>query len=73
MLQVAQVAVCSDIHTKHSKQSECNVEFCILNLAVRKEISMGENVKQLLTVLYFYICLWDTKCWCVWNVEEHGE
>ena len=27
MLHKAKVAVCSDIHTKHSKQRECHVEF----------------------------------------------
>ena len=34
----AKVAVCSDIRTKHSTQSEHHVEFFLmLNLAVRKE------------------------------------
>ena len=33
----AKVAVCSDIRTKHSTQSERHVEFFLLNLEVRKE------------------------------------
>ena len=36
MLYKAKVAVCSDIRTKHSTQSERHVEIWILNLAVRK-------------------------------------
>ena len=35
MMYKAKVAVCSDIHTKHSTQSERHVEF--LNIVVRKE------------------------------------
>ena len=37
MMYKAKVAVCSDIRTKRSTQSEHRVEFCMLNLAVRKE------------------------------------
>ena len=38
MMCKAKVAVCSDIHTKHSTQSERHVEFfLILNLVVRNE------------------------------------
>ena len=33
----AEVAVCSDIRTKHSTQSEPHVEFLNVNLVVRKE------------------------------------
>jgi len=33
----AKAAVCSQIRTKHSKQSEHHVEFLYLNLVVRKE------------------------------------
>ena len=36
---MAQVAVCSEIHTKHWKQNEHHVEFWMLNLVVRKEIT----------------------------------
>jgi hypothetical protein len=37
MLYKAKVAVCPDIHTKHSTQSESHVEFFLmLNLVVRK-------------------------------------
>ena len=39
MLSKAKVAVCSDIRTKHSKQSELNVEFLNANLVVGKETS----------------------------------
>jgi hypothetical protein len=37
MTYTAKAAVCSEIHTKHSKQSEHYVEFLMLNLVVRKE------------------------------------
>ena len=38
MLYTAKVAVCSEIHIKHSTQNEHHVEFfLILNLVVRKE------------------------------------
>ena len=37
MMYKAKVAVCSDIHTKHSTQSERHVEFWILNRVVRRE------------------------------------
>ena len=37
MLYKAKVAVCSDIRTKHSTQSERHVEFLNVNLVVRKE------------------------------------
>jgi hypothetical protein len=39
MMYKAKVAVCSEIHTKHSTLSENRVEFffLILNLVVRKE------------------------------------
>ena len=37
MLYQAKAAVCSQIHTKRSTQSEHHVEFWMLNLAVRKE------------------------------------
>jgi hypothetical protein len=37
MMYEAKAAVCSEIRTKHSTQSEHHVEFCMLNLAVRKE------------------------------------
>jgi hypothetical protein len=37
MTYTAKVAVCSEIRTKHSKQSEHYVEFLMLNLVVRKE------------------------------------
>ena len=36
MLYKAKAAVCSDIRTKHSTQSEHHVEFLMLNLVVRK-------------------------------------
>ena len=37
MLYAAKAAVCSQIRTKHSKQSENHVEFLILNMVVSKE------------------------------------
>ena len=37
MMYKAKVAVCSDIRTKHSTQSERHVKICMLNLVVRKE------------------------------------
>jgi hypothetical protein len=37
MLYKAKVAVCSEIRTKLSTQSEHHVEFFMLNLVVRKE------------------------------------
>ena len=37
MMYTAKVAVCSEIRTKHSTQSEIHVEFWMLNLVVRKE------------------------------------
>ena len=36
MMYKAKVTVCSEIPTKHSPQSECHVEFFMLNLAVRE-------------------------------------
>jgi len=36
MLYKAKVAVCSEIRTKHSKQSEHHVEFFNIHLVVRK-------------------------------------
>ena len=37
MMYKAKVAVCSDIRTKHSTQSEHNVEIWMLNPTVQKE------------------------------------
>jgi len=39
MTCIAKVAVCSEIRTKHSTQSEHQQNFWILNLGVRKETS----------------------------------
>ena len=39
MMYKAKVAVCSEIRTKHSTQSERHVEFLNENLLVRKEIA----------------------------------
>ena len=36
MMYKAKVAVCSDIRTKHSRQSERHVEFCNINLLKTK-------------------------------------
>jgi hypothetical protein len=37
MVYKAKVAVCCEIRTTHSTQSEYHVEFLMLNLVVRKE------------------------------------
>jgi len=37
MMFTAKAAVCSEIRTKHSKQSEHHVEFFMLNLVVHTE------------------------------------
>ena len=37
MMYKAKIAVCSDIRTKQSTQSEHNVDFWMLNLVERKE------------------------------------
>jgi hypothetical protein len=37
MMYKGKVAVCFEIRTKHSTQSEQHVEFWMLNLVVRKE------------------------------------
>jgi hypothetical protein len=37
MLYKAKVVVCYEIRKKHSTQREHHVEFCMLNLVVRKE------------------------------------
>ena len=39
MMYKAKVAVCSDIRTKHSKESEQHVEFFNFNLVARKRNS----------------------------------
>ena len=41
MTYKAKVAVCSDVRTKHSTQSERNVELWLLNLLERKETARG--------------------------------
>ena len=41
MMYKAKVAVCSDIRTKHSAQSERHVEVWMLNLVVRKDTARG--------------------------------
>ena len=44
MMYKAKVAVCSDIRTKHSAQSEHHVEFLMLHLAVRTGTTRVQNV-----------------------------
>ena len=41
MLYKAKVAVCCDIHTKHSTQSKRHVEFLNVKPGVRKETAIG--------------------------------
>jgi len=45
MMYKAKAAVCSEIRTKHSAQSEHHVEFWMLNLVVRKETTKLWKVK----------------------------
>jgi hypothetical protein len=45
MTYTAKIAVCSEIRTKHSTQSEHHIEFWILNLVVRKETARLWKVK----------------------------
>ena len=45
MMYKAKVAVCSDIRTKHSSQSEYHVEFLNVKLMVRKVTARGYKVK----------------------------
>jgi hypothetical protein len=44
MMYTEKVAVCREIRTKHTMQSEHHVEFWILNLVVRKETDRLWNV-----------------------------
>jgi hypothetical protein len=46
MTYTAKVAVCSEIRTKHSTQSEHHVEFLMLNRIVRKETARLLKAKQ---------------------------
>ena len=47
MRHKAKVAVCSEIRTKHSTQSEHHVEFWMLNPGVSKEIAKFWKVNPL--------------------------
>ena len=57
MMYKANFAACSDIHTKHSTQSEHHVEFWKLSLAVRKETAGGWKVKGRFNVVQVCIQL----------------
>ena len=48
MMYKAKVAVCSEIRTKHSTQSEHHVEFFKINAVVRRETVRLYNVNSLL-------------------------
>ena len=48
MMYKAKVAVCSEIRTKHSTQSEDHVEFFNINAVVRRETVRLYNVNSLL-------------------------
>ena len=57
MMYKAKVAVCSDIHTKHSTQSERHVEF--LNVKPWWNVKKPLGVKRLICVclsVHFYVC-----------------
>ena len=47
MMYKAKVAVCSEIHKKHSTQSKHHIEFFILNLVVRRETARLQKVNPL--------------------------
>jgi len=58
MTYTAKAAVCSQIRTKHSTQSEHHVEFWILNLVVSKEtarIWKFDIYLQMFTVCYIVV------------------
>jgi hypothetical protein len=51
MTYKGKIAVCSEIRTKHSAQSEHRVEFWLLNLVVRKEVTRLWKVSLTHTIL----------------------
>ena len=58
MMYTAKVAVCSQIRTKHSTQSEHHVDFfLVLNLVVRKEIARLWKVNITFCYTYFQYLL----------------
>ena len=52
MMYKAKVAVCSDIRTTHSTQSDGHVEFFMLNLVVHKETARLNPLKTKRRLLY---------------------
>ena len=59
MLYKAKVGVCSDIHTKHSTQSEHHVEFLNVNLLKPTGHVMNQqfNIQQLYVLPTPYLCV----------------
>ena len=59
MMYRAKVAVCSDIHTKHSSQSERRVEFFNVNLLKSTGHVMHQqfNIQQLYVLPTLYLCV----------------
>ena len=55
----AKVAVCSEMHTKHSKQSERHVEFLNVNLLKPTGHVMFQqfNIQQLYVLPTLYLCV----------------
>jgi hypothetical protein len=52
MMYKAKVAVCSEIRTKHSTQSEHHVEFFNVNLVVRRQTARLLKVKRLISLTF---------------------
>ena len=59
MMYKAKVAVCSDIHTKHSTQSERHVEF--LNVKLGWYVKKPLGVKRLTTVTHTKLLFTDVS------------
>ena len=66
MTYTAKAAVCSEIRTKHSTQSDHHVEFGLLNLLVRKETDRLWKVNYKVThnISSSYIAMGCAK----WNI-----
>ena len=59
MLYKAKVAVCSEIHTKHSTQSEHRVEFFNINPLTPNDLYMGRTAP--LTSKLCILCIYSTS------------
>ena len=54
----AKAAVCSEIRTKYSTQSEYRVKFRLLNLVVRKETARLRKVNSIQYTMCIYIYIY---------------